>query len=54
MLAEVLGCPDETAIELGLGVINASVSEVVFTSGRRSLRAFNVTPHLDPGTVSFR
>lgn len=54
MLGSILHCPDETVCELGLSSANTSMTEVLFTHGRRSLRSFNVTTHLDPASLSSR
>jgi len=46
-LAEVIGCPAETAIELNLQLRNSAFCEVI--AGRDSMRllSFNAVPHLD-------
>lgn len=45
-VADVLGAPNETAIELNLRIRNSAVSEFVFGPKRHSLLSFNTLPHL--------
>lgn len=45
-VADVLGAPNSTAIELNLRIRNSAVSEFVFTPRRHSLLSFNTLPHL--------
>ena len=45
-VAWVLGLGDEQALELAWIVQNATLSEVLFTDGRVSLKSFNVQPRL--------
>lgn len=45
-LGLVLGCTDRMALELGWRLRNASLTKVVFTSGRMTLDSFNSCPHL--------
>jgi broad specificity phosphatase PhoE len=45
-VADVLGAPNTTAIELNLRIRNSAVSELVFTPRRHSLLSFNTLPHL--------
>lgn len=46
-LAQVLGAPAETAIELNLRIRNSAVSEMVFNARQLTLQSFNNLPHLD-------
>lgn len=51
----VLGANAETALELGWNVENASVTEILFSGSRRTLRRFNALGHLpDPATWTQR
>jgi broad specificity phosphatase PhoE len=55
LVASVLGASARTALELGWNLNNASVSEIVWSGRRRSLRRFNVLSHLpDPGAWTHR
>lgn len=46
LLATVLGTSPRTALELGWNLNNASVTEIVWSGARRSLRRYNVLSHL--------
>lgn len=46
-VAQVLGAPAETGIELNLRLRNSAVSEFAFNPKRLSLLTFNTLPHLD-------
>ncbi|QPF75201.1 histidine phosphatase family protein [Roseateles sp. DAIF2] len=46
-LAQVLGAPPETGIELNLRIRNSAISEVVFNARQFTLQSFNTLPHLD-------
>ena len=46
-VADVLGAPNATAIELNMRIRNSAVSEFVFGPKRHSLLSFNTLPHLD-------
>ncbi|MDE2080475.1 MAG: histidine phosphatase family protein [Burkholderiales bacterium] len=46
-VAQVLGAPDETAIELNMRIRNSAVTEFSFTPRRHTLLAYNHLPHLD-------
>ncbi|EYC49980.1 phosphoglycerate kinase [Hylemonella gracilis str. Niagara R] len=49
-VAQVLGAPAETSIELNLRLRNSAVTEFDYTPRRLSLVSFNTIPHLDaPG-----
>lgn len=55
MVASILRTDAAAALELGFALNNASVSEVVYSGKRRSLRRFNALPHLpDPATWTHR
>jgi broad specificity phosphatase PhoE len=55
LVASVLGASARTALELGWNLNNASVSEIVWSGPRRSLRRFNLLSHLpDPGIWTHR
>jgi broad specificity phosphatase PhoE len=45
-VADVLGAPNATAIELNMRIRNSAVSEFVFGPKRHSLLSFNTLPHL--------
>lgn len=45
-VAWVLGLGDEAALELAWMVENATLTELLFTDGRASLRSFNVQPRI--------
>jgi broad specificity phosphatase PhoE len=45
-VADVLGAPKATAIELNLRIRNSAVTEFVFTRKRHALLSFNALPHL--------
>ena len=45
-VAEVLGAPTATAIELNMRIRNSAVTEFVFSEKRHSLLSFNTLPHL--------
>lgn len=45
-VAEVLGAPRQTAIELNMRIRNSAVTEFVFSEKRHSLLSFNTLPHL--------
>ena len=47
VVAQVLGAPAETSIELNLRIRNSAVSEFAFNPKRLSLVTFNTLPHLD-------
>lgn len=51
-VCEVLQLPDAQWYELLRVIHNASFTEIVFSSGRRSLRSFNAVAHLPPALVS--
>jgi broad specificity phosphatase PhoE len=46
-VAQVLGAPPETGIELNLRIRNSAVSEMVFNARQLTLQSFNNVPHLD-------
>lgn len=46
--------PEDVALELSFRVRNASFTELVFSRGRLTLDAFNMTPHLEGPLVTFR
>lgn len=46
-LAQVIGAPPDSAIELNLRIRNSSVSELDFNPKRHALQTFNTLPHLD-------
>jgi broad specificity phosphatase PhoE len=46
-VAQVLGAPHQTAIELNLRIRNSAVTEFSFTPKRHMLQSFNGIPHLD-------
>jgi broad specificity phosphatase PhoE len=46
-VAQVLGAPDEAAIELNLRIRNSAVTELAFTPKRHMLVTYNTLPHLD-------
>lgn len=49
-VAQVLGAPAETGIELNLRLRNSAITELDYTPRRFSLVSFNTIPHLDePG-----
>lgn len=50
----ILQAPAAVALELAWRMRNASITEVLFSRGRISLDCFNATPHLEPGTVTYR
>jgi broad specificity phosphatase PhoE len=55
LVASILRADPAAALELGFNVNNASVSEVVWSGARRSLRSFNGLAHLaDPATWTHR
>ena len=45
-VAEVLGVPKATAIDLNMRIRNSAVTEFVFSEKRHSLLSFNTLPHL--------
>ncbi|HOB96698.1 MAG TPA: histidine phosphatase family protein [Aquabacterium sp.] len=47
VVAQVLGAPAETSIELNLRIRNSAVCEFAFNPKRLSLVTFNTLPHLD-------
>jgi broad specificity phosphatase PhoE len=47
VVAQVLGAPAETSIELNLRIRNSAVSTFAFNPRRLSLVTFNTLPHLD-------
>ncbi len=47
VVAQVLGAPAATSIELNLRIRNSAVSEFAFNAKRLSLVTFNTLPHLD-------
>ncbi len=47
VVAQVLGAPAETSIELNLRIRNSAVSEFAVNPKRLSLLTFNTLPHLD-------
>ena len=47
VVAQVLGAPAETSIELNLRIRNSAVSTFAFNPKRLSLVTFNTLPHLD-------
>jgi len=46
-VAQVLGAPPETGIELNLRIRNSALSEMVFNARQLTLQSFNHLPHLD-------
>ncbi len=46
-VAQVLGAPDEAAIDLNMRIRNSAVTEFAFTPKRHMLLAYNHLPHLD-------
>lgn len=55
LVASVLGAGPRTALELGFNLNNASVTEIVWSGARRSLRRFNLLSHLpDPAAWTHR
>lgn len=46
-VAQVLGAPHQTAVELNLRIRNSAVTEFSFTPKRHMLQSFNGIPHLD-------
>jgi broad specificity phosphatase PhoE len=50
-LQTALGCPDQTALELGWRLRNGSLTEFVFTRDRFTLDGFNALPHLDDAAL---
>jgi broad specificity phosphatase PhoE len=55
IVASLLRADPRAALELGFNVNNASVSEIVWSGRRRSLRRFNALSHLpDPATWTHR
>lgn len=55
LVGGVLGVGAESTLELGYSLNNASVTEIVWSGRRRSLRRFNVLSHLpDPATWTYR
>lgn len=53
-VAQVLGAPAETGIELNLRLRNSAITEFDYTPRRFSLVSFNTVPHLDePGKESW-
>jgi broad specificity phosphatase PhoE len=55
LCASIVGADLDAALELGWGLNNASVSEVMWSGARVSLRRFNVVAHLpDPATWTYR
>ncbi len=46
-VGQVLRGPRDTLLELGWALNNASVTEILFTEGRRSLSRFNGLDHID-------
>lgn len=46
-VAQVLGAPGETMIELNLRIRNSALTQFSFTPKRHSLDSFNHVPHLD-------
>jgi broad specificity phosphatase PhoE len=46
-VAQVLGCPPETFVELNLRIRNSAVTEFAFNPKRHHLVTFNTLPHLD-------
>ena len=47
VVAQVLGAPAATSIELNLRIRNSAVTEFAFNAKRLSLVTFNTLPHLD-------
>jgi len=45
-VAQVLGAPDATMIELNMRIRNSAVTELAFTPKRHMLQSFNHLPHL--------
>ncbi|QBK04071.1 histidine phosphatase family protein [Hylemonella gracilis] len=53
-VAQVLGAPAETGIELNLRLRNSAITELDYTPRRLSLVSFNTVPHLDePGLANW-
>lgn len=53
-VAQVLGAPAETGIELNLRLRNSAITEFDYTPRRFSLVSFNTVPHLDePGVADW-
>ena len=46
-VAQVLGAPDEAAIDLNMRIRNSAVTEFAFTPKRHMLLTYNHLPHLD-------
>jgi broad specificity phosphatase PhoE len=46
-VAQVLGAPSQTMIELNLRIRNSALTQFSFTPKRHSLDSFNHVPHLD-------
>jgi broad specificity phosphatase PhoE len=46
-VAQVLGAPQEAAIEMNLQLRNSALTEFVFSAKKHSLQSFNHLPHLD-------
>ena len=46
-VAQVLGAPAQTGIELNLRLRNSAITEFDYTPRRLSLVSFNAVPHLD-------
>ena len=46
-VAQVLGAPAQTLIELNLRIRNSALTEFAFTPKRHMLHSFNHLPHLD-------
>ncbi len=54
-IAQVLGAPDRTALELSWRLRNTALTHLVFSPGRLTLDDFNTVPHLaDPAHWTFR
>ncbi|HMP59966.1 MAG TPA: histidine phosphatase family protein [Gemmatales bacterium] len=55
LLQHALHCPNPTALELVWQVYNASISELLFTQDRLTLRHFNQVAHLaEPRLLTYR
>jgi broad specificity phosphatase PhoE len=46
-VAQVLGAPAETSIDLNMRIRNSALTELAFTPRRHALVSFNHLPHLD-------
>ena len=51
-VAQVLGAPPQTAIELNLRIRNSAISEMAFNPKRHALMTFNTLPHLEADAYS--